>query len=363
MHGTLMLLFFATPLAVGFANYLVPLQIGAAGHGLPAPQRPVVLAVPVRRSDRPVRLPDGRRRGCRGLDRLRAAQRGPYSPGPGMDLWIVGVGLVGVSGILGALNFIVTIFTPPRARDDHVPHADVHLDDPGDRGADPVRLPVAHGGAWRCCSSTATSAAASSTPPGAATRSCGSTSSGSSATRRSTSSILPFFGIMSEVVPVFSQQAALRLPLDGARVHRDRGPVDGASGPTTCSRPAPWTCPSSASLSFLIAVPTGIKIFNWIATMWRGSLRFPVAMLWCARAALRVHDRRHHRRDGRVAAARLQRPGHLLRGRPPPQRAHRRDTCSRCSPGSTSGSRRRPAGCLASGSAGSTSRAGSSASA
>jgi cytochrome c oxidase subunit 1 len=34
-------------------------------------------------------------------------------------------------------------------------------------------------------------------------------------------------------------------------------------------------------MSLFIAVPTGIKIFNWIATMWRGSIRLSVAMLWC----------------------------------------------------------------------------------
>jgi cytochrome c oxidase subunit 1 len=33
--------------------------------------------------------------------------------------------------------------------------------------------------------------------------------------------------------------------------------------------------------SFAIAVPTGIKFFNWIATMWRGRLTFPTPMLWC----------------------------------------------------------------------------------
>ena len=38
--------------------------------------------------------------------------------------------------------------------------------------------------------------------------------------------------------------------------------------------------PFFSGASFLIAVPTGIKIFNWIATMWGGALRFTVAMLW-----------------------------------------------------------------------------------
>jgi cytochrome c oxidase subunit 1 len=39
--------------------------------------------------------------------------------------------------------------------------------------------------------------------------------------------------------------------------------------------------PFFSLLSFFIAVPTGIKIFNWIATMWRGSISFGVPMLWC----------------------------------------------------------------------------------
>jgi cytochrome c oxidase subunit 1 len=50
MHGTIMLLMFATPLFAGFANELMPLQIGAP-H-LPAPQHGQLLAVPVRRPDR-----------------------------------------------------------------------------------------------------------------------------------------------------------------------------------------------------------------------------------------------------------------------------------------------------------------------
>ena len=53
--------------------------------------------------------------------------------------------------------------------------------------------------------------------------------------------------------------------------------------------------PFFSLLSLLIAVPTGIKIFNWIATMWGGSLRFTVPMLWCIGLHLRVHDRRHQR--------------------------------------------------------------------
>ena len=62
MHGTIMMLLFATPVATGFGNYLVPLQIGCAGHGLPSSERLVVLVIPVRGPDRPQWL-SGRRRG------------------------------------------------------------------------------------------------------------------------------------------------------------------------------------------------------------------------------------------------------------------------------------------------------------
>ena len=76
--------------------------------------------------------------------------------------------------------------------------------------------------------------------------------------------------------------------------------------------------------SFAIAVPTGIKIFNWIATLWRGSIVMKTPLYFAAALARAVRDRRHLGRDagglpGGLAAAR-----HLLRGRPPPLRALRR---------------------------------------
>ena len=44
MHGTIMIFLFVVPVLAGFANYIVPLQIGAPGHGLPADQRALLLA-------------------------------------------------------------------------------------------------------------------------------------------------------------------------------------------------------------------------------------------------------------------------------------------------------------------------------
>jgi cytochrome c oxidase subunit I len=90
--------------------------------------------------------------------------------------------------------------------------------------------------------------------------------------------ILPIFGIISEVVPVFS-----RKPLFGYRAM-----VFAFFGIAALSFGV-WAhhmfatglvyLPYFSIASLLIAVPTGIKIFNWIGTMWRGSITFSTAML------------------------------------------------------------------------------------
>jgi cytochrome c oxidase subunit 1 len=90
---------------------------------------------------------------------------------------------------------------------------------------------------------------------------------------------LPFFGIISEVIPVFS-----RKPIFGYK-----GMVAATLGIAALSMSV-WAhhmyatgqvlLPFFAFLTFLIAVPTGIKFFNWIGTMWRGQLTFETPMLF-----------------------------------------------------------------------------------
>ena len=90
---------------------------------------------------------------------------------------------------------------------------------------------------------------------------------------------LPFFGIISEILPVFS-----RKPLFGYK-----GLVLATIGIAALSVSV-WAhhmyatgqvlLPFFAIMTMLIAVPTGVKFFNWIGTMWGGSLTFETPMLW-----------------------------------------------------------------------------------
>src|SRR5256714_957156 len=88
MHGTIMIFLFVVPVLAGFANYVVPLPVG----GL------MILSGYL--------FGGAAAEGWTGYTPLSSA----YAPGPGTDLWLIGLILVGTASILGSVNFIATIF-------------------------------------------------------------------------------------------------------------------------------------------------------------------------------------------------------------------------------------------------------------
>ena len=90
---------------------------------------------------------------------------------------------------------------------------------------------------------------------------------------------LPFFGIVTEILPVFSRKpifgyvglvgATLGIAILSVAVWAHHMFVTGAVN-----------LPFFSGMTFLIAVPTGVKFFNWIGTMWGGSMSFDTPMLW-----------------------------------------------------------------------------------
>jgi cytochrome c oxidase subunit 1 len=200
------------------------------------------------------------------------------SPQLGADLWIVGLATAGLGTILGAVNFITTIITLRAPGHDDVPDADLHLEHPGDVDPGAVRLPGHHRRLLR---------AAGRPPPRCADL---------QRRRRRRDPLaapvlvlrapevyiiaLPFFGIITEIIPVFS-----RKPLFGYKGLVFATIAIGALSMTVWAHHMYATgavlLPFFAFLSFLIAVPTGVKFFNWIGTMWRGQLTYETPMLFC----------------------------------------------------------------------------------
>ncbi|MGH3274984.1 MAG: cbb3-type cytochrome c oxidase subunit I, partial [Streptosporangiaceae bacterium] len=110
MHGAIMLLLFATPLFIGLSNEIMPLQIGAPDVAFPRMNIMsyyfflfgglILLSSLVTPGGAPAF-------GWYAYSPLTSAL---YSPGPGGDLWIMGLVLAGLGTILGGVNFITTIF-------------------------------------------------------------------------------------------------------------------------------------------------------------------------------------------------------------------------------------------------------------
>ena len=137
--------------------------------------------------------------------------------------------------------------------------------------------------------------------------------------------MLPGFGIISEVVSVMSRKpifgyrlmalSLMAILVLGFSVWAHHMFVAGMAG---------WLRVPMMVTSMVIAVPTGIKIFSWLATMWEGRIHFTTPMLFALGFLVDVRDRRALRHLPRVGAHRHPRQRHVLHRRAHPLRALRR---------------------------------------
>ena len=278
IHGTAMIFLFVAPFGIGLANYLLPLQIGAPDMAFPrlnALSYWLFLAGGLL-----VFAGFGTGTGAAdaGWTAYVPLSEARYAPGPGLDLWLVGLLLTSASSIMGGINFLTTglLFRAP--------------------GMTMWRLPLL---TWTVLVNSLLILV--SFPPLATAftmlfvdRRLGGVffdpaAGGSPILYQHLFwflghpevyiMILPFFGVISEIVPVFSRKplfgyvglvlATLAIAGLSMGVWAHHMFTTGAV-----------SNPFFAAVSFLIAVPTGIKFFNWVGTMWRGKLTFPTPMLF-----------------------------------------------------------------------------------
>jgi cytochrome c oxidase subunit I len=277
MHGTIMMLLYATPNVFGFANFVLPLQIGSPDVAFPRLNAMsywlylfggiIVLSgflTPGGAADF-------------GWFAYTPLSDKIHSPGIGGDLWTAGLIVAGLSTILGAVNMITTVvcLRGPGMTMWRMPvftwnifftsilvllvfpiltaalfalladrHLGAHVFDPANGGAilwQHLFWFFGHPEVYIVA--------------------------------------LPYFGIVSEILPVFS-----RKPLFGYKAL-----IFATIGITVLSMLV-WAhhmyatgavlLPFFALTTFLIAVPTGVKFFNWALTMWRGQLTFEAPMLF-----------------------------------------------------------------------------------
>ncbi|MFE9750215.1 cytochrome c oxidase subunit I [Saccharothrix saharensis] len=277
MHGTVMLLLYATPIVFGFANFILPLQIGSPDVAFP---RLNALSywlylfgglIAVSGFLTPAGAPDF------GWTAYTPLSTAAHTPGVGADLWITGLVIGGLGTILGAVNMITTVvcLRAPGMTMFRMSiftwnifitsilvlvafpiltaallglladrHLGAHVFDPANGGAilwQHLFWFFGHPEVYIVA--------------------------------------LPFFGIVSEILPVFSRKpifgykglvfATIAIALYSVIVWAHHMYATGAVLMLFFS-----------ATTFIIAIPTGIKFFNWIGTMWKGQLTFESPMLF-----------------------------------------------------------------------------------
>ncbi len=277
MHGTIMVFFFAMPMLTGYANVIFPLQIGAPDMAFPRLNAlslwlflggGLVMLAGYVTSEGPASF------GWTGYAPLSTE----YTGGTGGDLWMLGLAVSGVGTLLSGVNFITTI---------------ICLRAPG---MTMFRMPIF---TWNILVTSFLIVIVF--PPLTAalammlldrrlgTHFYDATAGGSPILWQHLFwffghpevyiLILPFFGVVTEIIPVFS-----RKPVFGYKAFVFATLAIAAYSITVWAHHMYSTggivIAYFSATTLLIAVPTGVKVFNWIATMWRGSISLQTPMLF-----------------------------------------------------------------------------------
>jgi cytochrome c oxidase subunit I len=282
LHGSMMIFFWTFPVLVGLGNYLVPIMIGARDMAFPRLNAVSFWLIPVAGflMLASFLLPSG------------PAQSGWWSYPPvslqnptgswlnGQMLWILSVAISGVSSIMGGVNFVTTIF---------------RMRAPGMTW---FRMPAF---VWSVLAAQLIQLYALPSLTGGAIMLFLDLTVGTSffAPERGGNPILyqhffwfyshpavyvmvlPAFGTFSEVLPVHA-----RKPLFGYRVVASSSiAITVISGfvwvhHMFASATPPWMRMFFMVTTMLVAIPSGIKVFGWVATIWNGKIRFTTPMLF-----------------------------------------------------------------------------------
>ncbi len=279
IHGSIMLFIFAGPFVFGgFANFLVPLQIGAPDMAFPRLNALSYWLFLTGSITMLLGFLTASGAAAFGWVAYAPLSDATYSPGAGPDLWIVSVALVGFSGIFTAVNLVTTIF---------------YLRAPG---LTMFRMPVF---TWNMLVTGILILISFPVLTAALIMLYADRHFGTHIFSVRGGGVpvlwqnlfwffghpevyilaLPYFGIVSEVLPVFSKK-----PVFGYKglVFATLAIAGLSTGVWAHHMFTTGTVllPFFSALSLLIAVPTGIKIFTWIGTIWRGNLDFKTPLVF-----------------------------------------------------------------------------------
>jgi cytochrome c oxidase subunit I+III len=279
MHGTTMIFLVVMPTLVGFANYLVPLMIGARDMAFPRlnamsywlfPFGGLILHFSFLTGGAP----------AAGWFSYAPLSETPFSSTQGTDYWIVAILILGVGSVAGGINIIATVLAlrAPGMTIRRLPlfvwmtfiTAILIV----------LALPVLNASLAMLLIDRQLDAHFF-LPSGGGSAVIWQHFFWAFGHPEVYIMALPAFGMISEVIPVFSRKpifgyefvaastVAIAILSFGVWAHHMFAVGMGRSADLFF-----------AAGSMLIAVPTGVKIFNWVATLWGGSIRFTTAMLF-----------------------------------------------------------------------------------